>query len=131
MDGREPPVSDSDECDGASDHRVAAAFRRLFDLRFEELYRFAYRYVRSSETAKDLVRPGHAAPARDPRSSQVTDYNDPAGHARLEAGRRELRKLLDLHPEGVKCLPGYIWLDMPGKVRSVPERELEFRPEPP
>jgi RNA polymerase sigma-70 factor (ECF subfamily) len=46
MDGREPPVSDSDEC----------AFRRLFELRFEELYRFAYRYVQSSEMAKDLVQ---------------------------------------------------------------------------
>jgi RNA polymerase sigma-70 factor (ECF subfamily) len=31
------------------------AFRRLFELRFEELYRFAYGYVRSGETAKDLV----------------------------------------------------------------------------
>jgi hypothetical protein len=24
-------------------------------------------------------------------------------------------------------LPGYVWLDMPGKVRSVGEHELEFR----
>jgi RNA polymerase sigma-70 factor (ECF subfamily) len=33
----------------------SAAFRRLFDACFGELYRFAYRYVRSPEVAKDLV----------------------------------------------------------------------------
>jgi RNA polymerase sigma-70 factor (family 1) len=32
-----------------------AAFQRLFELRFAELYRFAYGYVRSAESAKDLV----------------------------------------------------------------------------
>jgi hypothetical protein len=34
--------------------------------------------------------------------------------------------VLERHPEGVKGLPGYVWLDMPGKVRSVGEHELEF-----
>jgi RNA polymerase sigma-70 factor (ECF subfamily) len=55
MDSREPPDSDSDES-VAPNRQVAAAFRRLFDLHFEELHRFAYRYVRSNETAKDLVQ---------------------------------------------------------------------------
>jgi hypothetical protein len=35
------------------------------------------------------------------------------------------------HPEGVQGLPGYVWLDMPGKVRSVGEHELEFTEEAP
>ena len=39
--------------------------------------------------------------------------------------------VLERHPEGAPGLPGYVWLDMPGKVRHVPERELEFRDEPP
>lgn len=56
MDSREPPVSDPDESDDAPDPQAAAAFRQVFELRFEELYRFAYWYVRSSETAKDLVQ---------------------------------------------------------------------------
>ncbi|MGH9895290.1 MAG: RNA polymerase sigma factor, partial [bacterium] len=34
----------------------AAAFRYLFEQHFAELYRFVYRYVRSSEVAKDLVQ---------------------------------------------------------------------------
>jgi hypothetical protein len=36
-------------------------------------------------------------------------------------------RVLDQHPEGYQALPGYVWPDMPGKVRHVPERELEFR----
>jgi hypothetical protein len=36
-------------------------------------------------------------------------------------------RVLDHHPEGVEALPGYVWLDMPGKVRHVAEHELEFR----
>jgi RNA polymerase sigma factor (sigma-70 family) len=35
--------------------RAAQALRRLFELHSVELYRFAYRYVRSVEVAKDLV----------------------------------------------------------------------------
>jgi hypothetical protein len=30
----------------------------------------------------------------------------------------------------VKNLPGYVWLEVPGKVRHVPEYELEFTTEP-
>jgi hypothetical protein len=40
-------------------------------------------------------------------------------------------RVLERHPEGVVGLPGYVWLDMPGKVRSVREAELEFRDDPP
>jgi hypothetical protein len=39
--------------------------------------------------------------------------------------------VLERHPEGVTGLPGYVWLDMPGKVRSVHEWELEFTEDPP
>jgi hypothetical protein len=35
--------------------------------------------------------------------------------------------VLERHPEGVVRLPGYVWLDTPGKVRSVAAHELEFR----
>jgi RNA polymerase sigma-70 factor (ECF subfamily) len=56
MDSREPPGRDvGGEPDDGADAPEATAFRRLFELHFEELYRFAYRYVRSVETAKDLV----------------------------------------------------------------------------
>ena len=48
MDG---PERTSGEVDG----RDAVAFRRVFELHFEELYRFVYRYVHSAEPAKDLV----------------------------------------------------------------------------
>jgi hypothetical protein len=39
--------------------------------------------------------------------------------------------VLKQHPEGVQGLPGYVWLDMPEKVRSVGEHELEFTHELP
>ena len=39
-------------------------------------------------------------------------------------------RVLERHPEGVAALPGHVWLDMPGKVRHVPARELEFTEEP-
>jgi hypothetical protein len=39
--------------------------------------------------------------------------------------------VLERHPEGVMGLPGHVWPDMPGKVRSVGEHELEFTDEPP
>jgi hypothetical protein len=35
-------------------------------------------------------------------------------------------RVLDQHQEGFVALPGYVWLDMPGKVRSVGVHELEF-----
>jgi hypothetical protein len=39
--------------------------------------------------------------------------------------------VLDQHPEGIAALPGHIWLDMPWKVRHVPERNPEFAEKPP
>jgi hypothetical protein len=39
--------------------------------------------------------------------------------------------VLDQHPEGIAALPDYVWLDMPGKVRHVLERDLEFTEKPP
>jgi RNA polymerase sigma-70 factor, ECF subfamily len=56
METREPPGIAAGEPEDGADAREAVAFRRLFERRFEELYRFAYRYVRSAETAKDLVQ---------------------------------------------------------------------------
>jgi hypothetical protein len=35
--------------------------------------------------------------------------------------------VLEHHPERVEALPGYVWLDIPGRVRHVWEDELEFR----
>lgn len=56
METREPPGTDlGGPSDDGPDSPAALAFGRLFELHFEELYRFAYRYVRSPETAKDLV----------------------------------------------------------------------------
>jgi hypothetical protein len=36
-------------------------------------------------------------------------------------------RVLERHPAGVVAQPGYVWLEMPGKVRHASERELEFR----
>jgi hypothetical protein len=44
---------------------------------------------------------------------------------------RDWVRVLERHPEGEKGLPGYVWLDMPGKVRSVDPHLLEFTDEPP
>ena len=35
--------------------------------------------------------------------------------------------VLERHPDGFVAQPGYVWLDMPGKVWHVGEHELEFR----
>jgi RNA polymerase sigma-19 factor, ECF subfamily len=56
MESREPPRPAAGEPEDGAEARAAIAFRRLFESRFEELYRFAYRYVQSAETAKDLVQ---------------------------------------------------------------------------
>jgi RNA polymerase sigma-70 factor (ECF subfamily) len=56
MENREPPDPTAREPEDGPDAWAALSFRRLFERRFEELYRFAYRYVRSAETAKDLVQ---------------------------------------------------------------------------
>jgi RNA polymerase sigma-70 factor (ECF subfamily) len=55
METREPPGVAAGEPEDGADAQAAIAFRRLFESHFEELYRFAYRYVQSAETAKDLV----------------------------------------------------------------------------
>ncbi len=56
MESREPPGRDvGGELDDGPEAPAAIAFQSLFELHFEELYRFAYRYVQSAETAKDLV----------------------------------------------------------------------------
>jgi RNA polymerase sigma-70 factor, ECF subfamily len=56
MENREPPHRDiGGEPDDGSGSPAAIAFGRLFGLHFQELYRYAYRYVRSEETAYDLV----------------------------------------------------------------------------
>jgi RNA polymerase sigma-70 factor (ECF subfamily) len=56
MDDRERMDWEGRGSEDGADATAALAFRRLFELRFEELYRFAFRYVHSSETAKDLVQ---------------------------------------------------------------------------
>jgi RNA polymerase sigma-70 factor (ECF subfamily) len=56
MDTRDPPRLVTGEPVEEPDAEAALAFRRLFEARFDELYRFAYRYVRSDEAAKDLVQ---------------------------------------------------------------------------
>jgi hypothetical protein len=40
-------------------------------------------------------------------------------------------RVLERHPEGFAGEPGYVWLDMPGKVKSVGVHELEFAITPP
>ena len=40
-------------------------------------------------------------------------------------------RVLESHPEGAQALPGYVWLDVPGKVLHVEERQLEFTSEQP
>ena len=40
-------------------------------------------------------------------------------------------RVLDQHPEGAQALPGYVWLDMSGKVRHLPSNNLEFTATPP
>lgn len=39
-------------------------------------------------------------------------------------------RVLESHPNGIEALPGYVWLDMPGKVRHEREDWLEFTEEP-
>lgn len=53
--GQIGPGSGAVPPDDGVDTLESAAFQRLFEQHFPELYRFAYRYVRAEETAKDLV----------------------------------------------------------------------------
>ena len=39
--------------------------------------------------------------------------------------------VLNRHPEGEVALPGYVWLDAPGKAVHVQARDLEFTDRPP
>jgi hypothetical protein len=39
-------------------------------------------------------------------------------------------RVLERHPDGVVVQPGYVWLEMPGKVRHVGTHELDFKDEP-
>jgi hypothetical protein len=39
-------------------------------------------------------------------------------------------RVLERHPEGAEAMPGYLWLDIPGKVRRVEEHELELTDDP-
>ncbi len=36
-------------------------------------------------------------------------------------------RVVDPHPEGLVPLPGYCYIDIPGKIRHVREAHLEFR----
>ena len=81
MDSREPPGRDvGGEPDDGPDAPEAMAFRRLFEQHFEELYRFAYRYVRSTEPAKDLV---HEAFLRLWRQRSQVDLGGPTARSYL------------------------------------------------
>ena len=80
MESREPPGRDPGEPEDGPDVQAATAFRRLFELHFDELYRFAYRYVQSAETAKDLV---HEAFLRLWRQRSQVDLGGPAARSYL------------------------------------------------
>ena len=75
MDGREPGDTGPDGREDSIDEVAAVAFRDLFERHFAELYRFGYRYVRSPETAKDLV---HEAFLRLWRQRAQVDLGGPS-----------------------------------------------------
>lgn len=82
MSGRKPAGGNPDggqDADGA-DAAAAAAFRRLFEQHFAELYRFAYRYVRAEDTAQDLVHEGFL---RLWRQREQVDLGGPAARSYL------------------------------------------------
>jgi hypothetical protein len=56
-----------------------------------------------------------------------------AARSRLEAARLPTAwvRVLERHPEGLATLDGWVWLDVPGKLRHVPVHDLEFTAEPP
>ena len=81
MENREPPGRDiGGEVDDGPEAPAAIAFRNLFELHFQELYRFAYRYVQSAETAKDLV---HEAFLRLWRQRSQVQLDGPAARSYL------------------------------------------------
>jgi RNA polymerase sigma-70 factor (ECF subfamily) len=72
---------DPDELpDGGVETGAAEALKRLFELHSVELYRFAYRYVRSAEVAKDLV---HEAYLRLWRQRDRVDLAGPTARSYL------------------------------------------------
>lgn len=72
---------DPDELTGASpDTGPARALKRLFERHSADLYRFAYRYVRSPEVAKDLV---HEAFLRLWRQRSSVDLAGPTAKSYL------------------------------------------------
>jgi hypothetical protein len=88
-----------------------------------------------------IHRPG-SVPLRQAGASTVIHatlggWSQPTFHARANGKPallwkrpglpRDWVRVLERHPEGVNGLPGYVWLDMPGKVRSVNPSLLEFR----
>jgi RNA polymerase sigma-70 factor (family 1) len=80
METGEPPAVSPEFPEDDADATAAVAFRRLFETRFEELYRFAYRYVQSAETAKDLV---HDAYLRAWSQRRQVDLAGPAARSYL------------------------------------------------
>jgi hypothetical protein len=44
---------------------------------------------------------------------------------------RDWVRVLERHPEGIKTLPDWVWLDTPQKIRAVSAHLLEFTEEPP
>lgn len=80
METGEPPEPATDEQERGADPAAAIAFSNLFESRFEELYRFAYRYVQSAETAKDLV---HDAYFRVWSQRHQVDLTSPAARSYL------------------------------------------------
>lgn len=72
---------DPDELtDEERETRSAAAIKRLFEQHVQDLYRFAYRYVRSADVAKDLV---HEAFLRLWRQRGSVDLTGPTARSYL------------------------------------------------
>jgi RNA polymerase sigma-70 factor (ECF subfamily) len=80
MTGRKPPAVGSGDVEDHASADAAAAFRRVFEQHFAELYRFAYRYVRAEETALDLVHEGFL---RLWRQREQVDLGGPAARSYL------------------------------------------------
>jgi RNA polymerase sigma-70 factor, ECF subfamily len=80
MTGRKPPAVGSGGAEDDAGAEATAAFRRLFEQHFAELYRFAYRYVRAEETAHDLVHEGFL---RLWRQREQVDLGGPAARSYL------------------------------------------------
>src|SRR5882724_8287216 len=80
MTGRKPPAVGYGGTEDDAGGEAAAAFRRLFEQHFAELYRFAYRYVRPEETAHDLVHEGFL---RLWRQREQVDLGGPAARSYL------------------------------------------------